>query len=207
MTKAAVFAAAVLGLAGAAQAVSVDFSNVGVRTSAADDADLVNSFDGGNYTLNFIDDAGVSAKYWLNTGNFYGGTGFTHTSYMPGSSPVWRVDVVADPGMEIVFDGYTMLRASSVSAGSDVTVTVGGAGVTNPSNNLSTGFGANDFVVRTFAPGSKPTGTTVSLFWDDNGNDVAIDEFNFTVQAIPEPTVLAPMALAGMGMFLRRRRA
>jgi hypothetical protein len=85
-----------------------------------------------------------------------------------------------------------------------VTVQVDGA--TNDSS-LSTAFGANDSVVRTFAAGSKPTGTTVSLFWDDNGNDVAIDEFNFTVQAIPEPTVLAPMALAGMGMFLRRRRA
>jgi len=204
MTKAAVFAAAIFGLAGAAQAVVVDFSNVGVRTSAANDADLVNSFDGGNYTLNFIDDTGVSAKYWANTDNFYGGTGFTHTSYMPGASPVWRVDIVADPGLEIVFDGYTMLRASSLSAGSDVTVQVDGA--TNDSS-LSTGFAANDSVVRTFAPGSKPTGTTVSLFWDDNGNDVAIDEFNFTVQAIPEPTVLAPMALAGMGMFLRRRRA
>ena len=204
MTKAAVFAAAIFGLAGAAQAVVVDFSNVGVRTSAANDADLVNSFDGGNYTLNFIDDTGVSAKYWANTDNFYGGTGFTHTSYMPGASPVWRVDIVADAGLEIVFDGYTMLRASSLSAGSDVTVQVDGA--TNDSS-LSTGFAANDSVVRTFAPGSKPTGTTVSLFWDDNGNDVAIDEFNFTVQAIPEPTVLAPMALAGMGMFLRRRRA
>ena len=49
--------------------------------------------------------------------------------------------------------------------------------------------------------------TGVALRWTEGGNDLALDSITFTVQAIPEPTVLAPMALAGMGMFLRRRRA
>ncbi|MDQ3439161.1 MAG: PEP-CTERM sorting domain-containing protein, partial [Planctomycetota bacterium] len=100
--------------------------------------------------------------------------------------------------------GYTMLRAASASSG-EVTVFVDG---TTGDSNVATGFGANDVFARSFTAGSaKPTGTTVALSWADAGNDVAIDDFSFTVQAIPEPTVLAPMALAGMGMFLRRRRA
>jgi hypothetical protein len=210
MTKVAVFAAAVLGLAGwasNAQAVTVNFSEVGIH-AAGNNSAMTSPFDGGNYTLTFA----AGSLYWGNTagngGFFYGVNNTTvDTSYMPGTTTPWSVTITADPGLEILFDDYTVARPP----GSDdqVNISVTGTTVSPAGNqNQATTFGGanGDIFFRSFATKSRGTSTTLS--WTDGaGNDVAIDSFSFTVQAIPEPTVLAPMALAGMGMFLRRRRA
>ena len=208
MTKAAVFAAAaVLGLAGSAQAVDITFSEVGIAPTH--DNDVAASFDGGNYTLGFFAGSNGRPHLWKNATSFWYGSG-AHTSsdvaYLPNqgtdtTNNKWQVTITADPGFEILFDAYSLLRRNSAG---NVAVSVDGT--TNDSLNQNTNFDATHAFTRTYAAGAKPTGSSVILSFIDS-QDVAMDGFSFTVQAIPEPTVLAPMALAGMGMFLRRRRA
>jgi hypothetical protein len=207
MMKAAVFAGAlVLGFASAAQAVDVTFSGAGISTGGSD-TDLVSPVDGGNYTLTYLvsgTPAGVPHYYNNTGGNFWYGTSGTtvDVAYLPGSGGTWQVTIAADPGFEIVFDGFTMGRYTQAGA-VNVSYTVNG---TTNDETANTAFGGNHIFTRSFAAGTKPTGSSVILSYVDSA-DVAMDSYSFTVQAIPEPTVLAPLALAGMGMVLRRRRA
>jgi hypothetical protein len=202
MTKSAVFAVAlVLGLTGMANAQSftINFSGLGLGDNAAIPDN--NGPGATDYQLDY-----TNALYWSNTSTFwYGAPGQVEMSYASGSATEWRVNIIADPGFEIFFDGYTVARQDN----SDDQVNISVDGTTNDSLNQATTFtGPTDSFTRTYTGATRPRGTSVALFWTDGaGNDVAIDSFSFTVQAIPEPTVLAPMALAGMGMFLRRRRA
>jgi hypothetical protein len=209
MMKAAVFAGAlVLGFASAAQAVDVTFSEVGIAPTH--DQDVAASFDGGNWTLNFFSAGGNGRpQLWDNAVSFWYGSGAhaaSDVAYLPGegsdaTANRWQVTIVADAGFEIAFDSYSLLRRAGMG---NVNVSVDGT--TNDSLTQATVFDGNNTYTRTYGAGTKPTGTSVILSYIDS-QDVAMDGFSFTVQAIPEPTVLAPMALAGMGMFLRRRRA
>jgi len=163
---------------------------------------VVPDSDGGLYALDY-----TNALVWTNSNNndYAPAQGVTQVSYASGSANPWIVTITADPGFEILFNNYNLVRAASSG-----NVTVDLDSTTNDPADQVTAFSATthkysrDFV----AVGPQPRGSSITLQWvDGTGNDVAIDSYSFTVQAIPEPTVLAPMALAGMGMFLRRRRA
>ena len=197
MTKVAVLVAGVmLGFAGLANAQTfvIDFPGANNAT--------VNDSDGGLYALDY-----TNALVWTNSNNsdYAPGQGVTQVSWASGASTPWIVTITADPGFEILFNNYNLVRAASSG-----NTTIDLDSPTNDPADQTTAFSATthkysrDFV----AAGPQPRGSSITLQWvDGTGNDVAIDSYSFTVQAIPEPTVLAPMALAGMGMFLRRRRA
>ena len=206
MKKAAVFAAAaVLGLASAAQAVTVTFSGLGLTNAnpVNDQAQGAN-----NYSLDYS----ANARFWNNSDSYYAaGQGIADVSYAEAFGGTWSVTITASAGNEILLDGFRLVRPSSgtgAAGGSDDNTTVVVDGASNDKSE-ATNFTNHVFTVN-YAT-NQARGTAVTLSFADgtvaNGGDFALDQYSFTVQPIPEPTVLAPMALAGMGMFLRRRRA
>jgi hypothetical protein len=203
MMKAAVFAGAlVLGFASAAQAVTVDFSGLAVGNGAS----IPTPSTGPGYSIAF----NANDRYWSNSDNFYATSAIDDVSYANGDNGTWTATITATAGNFIQFDRFVMVRpAVGAQSGLNTTVSMVGTG-TNISNNRPaepTVFNASHIFDKTYAS-AQTTGSVVTLSFTDNGTgDFALDLFSFTVQPVPEPTVLAPMALAGMGMFLRRRRA
>jgi hypothetical protein len=135
---------------------------------------------------------------------FYGG-GTTNLSYASGGGATWSVEIVADAGMEIFFEGFRLARPPGTTE-TNFTITAATNGVATTATTVAPTWSNNVFT-RTYAGAARPRGTSIVLTVPDGSGDFAMDNFTFTFAAIPEPTVLAPMALAATGLFLRRRRS
>ena len=158
----------------------------------------------------FITDGRTTLAYWKNlaTGNgALGVSGLTSGAFLPSayelagvnlngtvtSSIGTTITTPTDGEFVISFAGRNIESAPQVASGSIIA-----------SNLFSINTGTSAKGSLAGGTGIAGTAGSQNVSWDTNSNDQG--RVNYSFQAIPEPSSLALLGIAGMGLIMRRRR-